>query len=111
MDIVAEKEIDHHTRDDKGDCTVEPHTSYHPLKKPPDPDNSDSEEALQEIGGRFSPREWLDRRRKSKLWALQVRNSGVQGPNDSENAEARVKRSRYLPCHYFDYMGGTSTGG
>ncbi|KAI9843047.1 MAG: hypothetical protein M1837_006678 [Sclerophora amabilis] len=29
----------------------------------------------------------------------------------SRAARERQQRSNYLPCHYFDYMGGTSTGG
>lgn len=28
-----------------------------------------------------------------------------------ENFRALAHNKRYLPCHYFDYMGGTSTGG
>ena len=28
-----------------------------------------------------------------------------------EHFKALDKEKRYLPCHYFDYMGGTSTGG
>jgi len=90
----------------------DPHTSYHPLKPPPPPpDEPPSKEEPQEIGGRFPSRKWLNDRRKHELWASQVKNFGVEGVNDHENAEARVRRSRYLPCHYFDYMGGTSTGG
>lgn len=26
-------------------------------------------------------------------------------------AEMKSKSNKYLPCHYFDYIGGTSTGG
>jgi hypothetical protein len=29
----------------------------------------------------------------------------------AEEAKSRETRSNYLPCHYFDYIGGTSTGG
>jgi hypothetical protein len=114
MDLIVEIEIAKHAEDiEHGEERTDgPHTSYHPLKPTPvAPHEPRSEQEPQEIGGRFPSRKWLDDRRKHELWASQVKKSGVEGPNYNENAEARVRRSRYLPCHYFDYMGGTSTGG
>ena len=114
MDIIAEKEIEHHTQDNEENCTIDAHTSYHPLNQALPTDDIGPGETLQEIGALFSFRQWLDERRENELSVSQVNNSGVDGPNETERADrakARVKRSRYLPCHYFDYIGGTSTGG
>jgi Patatin-like phospholipase len=61
-------------------------TSYHPLNYIPSRDNSISTEKLSNQDG-----------------------SGKE-PLSSEEIE-RQQRSQYLPCHYFDYIGGTSTGG
>ena len=31
--------------------------------------------------------------------------------NNGRRSVIDVERCKYLPCHYFDYIGGTSTGG
>lgn len=61
-------------------------TSYYPLNYVPSRDNSISTEKKSNQSG-----------------------NGKE-PLSPEEAE-RQQRSRYLPCHYFDYIGGTSTGG
>lgn len=34
-----------------------------------------------------------------------------EAEDTSRFAKIREKKGRFLPCHYFDYIGGTSTGG
>lgn len=34
-----------------------------------------------------------------------------EAEDTSRYAKIREKKGRFLPCHYFDYIGGTSTGG
>ena len=34
----------------------------------------------------------------------------IQGPNDNLSPQ-KQSDSTWLPCHYFDYVAGTSTGG
>jgi hypothetical protein len=38
-------------------------------------------------------------------------NASSFGRGEQNDAGACSECCRYLPCHYFDYIGGTSTGG
>ncbi|KAH0537477.1 hypothetical protein FGG08_005740 [Glutinoglossum americanum] len=62
-------------------------TSYHPLDYVPSRDNSIS---IEKQGNQ---------------------NGSGKKPLSPEEQTEREERSKYLPCHYFDYVGGTSTGG
>lgn len=57
-----------------------------------------------------SDRDLRDRERRG---AQESDGNGIVTDNTptSEEAQARQARDQYLPCHYFDYVGGTSTGG
>jgi hypothetical protein len=50
---------------------------------------------------------------KRALRGEQMQNGtgGDLGHSLSADARSRATRDKYLPCHYFDYIGGTSTGG
>jgi hypothetical protein len=94
-------------------------SSYHPqspIERQPD---YAQEERREEIGG-SSFKKWLDKIRGRHLIAAMERNGQYTldesggDPGLSEIAteiRARHNRNQYLPCHYFDYVGGTSTGG
>jgi len=118
MDFIVEEELEHHRQHrDSGEQPFEPdkYSSYDPLPFPShiiEPAPSDDD--LEEISRRFSLGDWLEKRRKKELEPNNTRKHG-NGINNTEvefqEATARAMRSKYLPCHYFDYMGGTSTGG
>jgi hypothetical protein len=40
-----------------------------------------------------------------------IDNATAAGEDETSDERDCVERRRYLPCHYFDYIGGTSTGG
>ena len=52
----------------------------------------------------------LDSRARSRVKMLRDGKGGPQTPPSSSN-EQWTLLERYLPCHYFDYMAGTSPGG
>ncbi|KAH8684210.1 acyl transferase/acyl hydrolase/lysophospholipase [Tricladium varicosporioides] len=91
-------------------------SSFYP-KDPPTYSYANGDETeRQELGG--SPfRQWREQfRRKRDLAALTRRGTEIQNESGessrlSTEAQARQIRDKYLPCHYFDYIGGTSTGG
>jgi hypothetical protein len=59
------------------------------------------------------------KKRKIELKRYAQRGEQIQNGNgqeleqspSAEDARNRQIRDRFLPCHYFDYVGGTSTGG
>ena len=62
-----------------------------------------------EIHHSFSPANWPDDVSHVPLTEEERRRR-----NEANTAEAKCraieKTKRYLPCHYFDYIGGSSTG-
>ncbi|RDW58614.1 hypothetical protein BP6252_13090 [Coleophoma cylindrospora] len=69
-------------------------------------------EVEREEIGHSSFKTWLARAKsKRRLGEYEriARNQSSQ--NGADDIKARHDRSQYLPCHYFDYIGGTSTGG
>ncbi|KAI9762855.1 MAG: hypothetical protein M4579_000208 [Chaenotheca gracillima] len=49
--------------------------------------------------------------RNSGLTASRRQSAAQMSEKGDDSEKARRRRSNYLPCHYFDYVGGTSTGG
>lgn len=123
MDYIVAEELEQHKRDgsyENGNeelFQAERFSSYDPLPFPSDPsviESSDSDDDLKEIEYEdFIIRRWLSKRRKAKFESIRERTSGseMNGEKGNHRAVARTLRSKYLPCHYFDYMCGTSTGG
>ena len=93
---------------DPDDCEdqfdVNLHSSYHPNEFVPNMTYEDGDPRdLPET----SLRHWLKIKRKEEL---EERSTGHRERTEGE-ARRHGLRNRYLPCHYFDYIGGTSTGG
>lgn len=70
---------------------------------------TDGENGRSSHNSSFGPFD-LDRQLPpQRLRSHQTTQMSKQG-NDQDTTE-RSKEDVYLPCHYFDYIGGTSTGG
>ena len=67
------------------------------------------EEEDDEIYHSFSPEGWPD-----DVSHVPLTDEERTQRNHADTAEAKCraihKTKRYLPCHYFDYIGGSSTG-
>jgi hypothetical protein len=73
-----------------------------------------NEDKRVEIGGWATPfKNWRDEQKHRRSMSHYEKNGEKQEISEEEQAQAtaRKTRSEYLPCHYFDYIGGTSTGG
>ena len=60
----------------------------------------------------FAPLEWpsdVSQVRLNREEEQEKRN--LKLPHSRESCLVLDKHKRYLPCHYFDYIGGSSTGG
>ena len=110
MDIIARLEGGH---ENPGESAP---SSYHPLDHPcgPSPDEMMNEDKHIEPWSLLTPlKKWREKQKQQRSIADLERNGENLEISEEEKAEARARdvRNKYLPCHYFDYIGGTSTGG
>lgn len=104
--IVNEEEKQFGTDPDghEGQFDATKHSSYHPNEfQENEPYEDGDPRELHET----SLRHWLKTKREKEL---EERSTGHRAATEGE-ARRHGLRNRYLPCHYFDYIGGTSTGG
>lgn len=86
-------------------------SSYHPCQIP-QPDEAVNEDTREELGGWLKAwKEWREKPKRNKILESYHKNAENHDKDQEEAQARRAIRSRYLPCHYFDYIGGTSTGG
>lgn len=71
-----------------------------------DQEEQQNEKALHS----FSPETWPGDLTQEPATDEEKRRYEVETDPERKLA-ATAKASRYLPCHYFDYIGGSSTGG
>jgi hypothetical protein len=111
MDIIARLE-----RDNENPGESAP-SSYHPFDHtcgPPPLDEMMNDGKRLEPWSLLTPfKKWRVKQKQQRSIADLQKNGENQEISEDEQAEARARniRNNYLPCHYFDYMGGTSTGG
>ncbi|KAL9619199.1 MAG: hypothetical protein Q9160_006134 [Pyrenula sp. 1 TL-2023] len=107
MDLIVdeeEKQFKSNTDGSEAHFDAAIHSSYHPNRFLPSDTYEDGDPRdLRET----SLLHWLRTKRKEEL---EERSNRHQEETEAE-ARRHGRRNRYLPCHYFDYIGGTSTGG
>lgn len=60
----------------------------------------------------FAPLEWPGDVSQIPLSkAEQQERNNIRPPDRRDTCRVLDKHKRFLPCHYFDYIGGSSTGG
>jgi hypothetical protein len=91
-------------------------TSFDPQHPITRKNNAEGIREREELG-RSAFKKWLETwKSKSELKdyvrrGKQTENNELEQSPSMEDAKRRETRDKYLPCHYFDYIGGTSTGG
>ena len=64
----------------------------------------------KEVFNSFHPRDWPDNVSRIPSSAGDERNRMNAAENSEDKCKAIQKARRFLPCHYFDYICGSSTG-
>jgi hypothetical protein len=111
MDIIARLEGDNENPGENAPSSY--HSFDHPCG-PPSPDEMTNGDKHLEPWSLLTPfKKWREKQKQQRSIADLEKNGENQEISEDEQAEARARniRNNYLPCHYFDYIGGTSTGG
>lgn len=128
VDFIGEEELSRHQQENKSrtndeglSTQADNFSSYDPLPFPSDVvESAPSDDDMIEIKGlKMFSQLWPRKRHMVPMKPGQSKSSRRrettnledQENKENEEARARARRSKYLPCHYFDYIGGTSTGG